>query len=687
MEVSGNANGKTLHLNFHGRIIDHLGIQMYQSPIAAVAEMISNAWDAEAEVVKVRLPDVLNDDAELIVADNGIGMTFDECQNRFLEVGLNRRGDDPASRSGTKQRPILGRKGIGKFAGFGIATVIRVDTVSRTNGERTVFELDANRLRGNEYVGTSQKPIDVLTYEAPDPLRAETEHGTKITLRNLVIANRPSPSVFARGMARRFLLKQRSDDFEISINGDPLPDSLGEERIQFVFPRDFGLVSEEVVEKFRHIPVDDQGWGTEELSDGHTIRWRFVFYEDTIGEEELRGISVFANGKLAQTPFDFNLVGGLSGQHGIEYLHGVVEADFIDELPTDFIAPERQRIDWDRKETRPLLVWGQERVKTLLRYWRDLRGQAKLDMLQQKLGPFKERLEKLNRHERQVVERALKSLASISKMNDSDYQNVATAVLTAWEGGRLHDLITDLSNQEDMNEEVFISLLMEAEVMTSLHAAEIVRTKLEITSDLRRRVESQERENKLRDFIAEHPWLISPDWQTFIKEMSLKNVFAAIAAEELEKNQDFEKRVDLVLSSGDTLIIMEFMRPGVKLDRDHLARFGFYIEAIEAYLNANTGGQFKRVQASYLVADSISNLAHILSTVSKMEQDRRFAMDWETLISKAESQWKEFFFALVERSGEDERVLKLGTDMGLISVQGPAAVAVIEPAAQPLPPA
>jgi hypothetical protein len=32
-----------LFLNFHGRIIDHLGIQMYQSPTAAIAEMVSNA--------------------------------------------------------------------------------------------------------------------------------------------------------------------------------------------------------------------------------------------------------------------------------------------------------------------------------------------------------------------------------------------------------------------------------------------------------------------------------------------------------------------------------------------------------------------------------------------------------------------------------------------------------------------
>ena len=47
---------KKLHLSFHGRIIDSLGIQMYQSPVAAVAELIANAWDADATKVDVTLP-------------------------------------------------------------------------------------------------------------------------------------------------------------------------------------------------------------------------------------------------------------------------------------------------------------------------------------------------------------------------------------------------------------------------------------------------------------------------------------------------------------------------------------------------------------------------------------------------------------------------------------------------------
>lgn len=80
-----------LKLSFHGQILDHLGIQMYQSPVAAVAELISNSWDADAEVVSVVLPSLVGKAAVIVLADNGVGMTFEECEQKYLKVGLNRR--------------------------------------------------------------------------------------------------------------------------------------------------------------------------------------------------------------------------------------------------------------------------------------------------------------------------------------------------------------------------------------------------------------------------------------------------------------------------------------------------------------------------------------------------------------------------------------------------------------------
>ncbi|HUS46541.1 MAG TPA: hypothetical protein VM098_00365, partial [Phycisphaerae bacterium] len=46
-----------LVLTFAGNIVKHLGVQMYAGrPVPAIAELISNSWDADATNVDVRLP-------------------------------------------------------------------------------------------------------------------------------------------------------------------------------------------------------------------------------------------------------------------------------------------------------------------------------------------------------------------------------------------------------------------------------------------------------------------------------------------------------------------------------------------------------------------------------------------------------------------------------------------------------
>jgi hypothetical protein len=50
-------NPTDLVLTFAGNIVKHLGVQMYAGrPVPAIAELISNAWDADATNVQVRLP-------------------------------------------------------------------------------------------------------------------------------------------------------------------------------------------------------------------------------------------------------------------------------------------------------------------------------------------------------------------------------------------------------------------------------------------------------------------------------------------------------------------------------------------------------------------------------------------------------------------------------------------------------
>jgi hypothetical protein len=647
------SSDKTLHLAFHGRVIDHLGIEMYQSPVAAIAELISNAWDADATDVQIELPSSLSSGAVIRLRDNGSGMTFDEIQTKYLNVGYNRRKDDPGTLTPKRSRPLMGRKGIGKFAGFGIAAVVEIETTSEENGETTTFSLNLEALRGkgDEYVGRDPIEVDVVSYFGPDEDRRK-DHGSVVTLRNLTIKRNISLSQFGRSMARRFLLLQRADDFTVTVNGSGLPAAEDLEKIEFSFPTDYragegpaGLTVKE-------------GWGIEQLPGGGEIRWRIIFYKDTIDDEELTGISVFAHKKLAQRPFLFNLSGGLGGQAGTAYISGQVEADFIDERSTDMIATERQRINWELEDTQPLLEWGQQRVRQLLRLWRDRRAEAKVDAIKKRLEPFAQRVARRPQHERQVIERALHSIAKITTLSSSQFAELATSMLTAWEGGRLQDLIYTMSRADELDEAQLLQILAESRVLSALSAAERVRNQLELVRGLGRRIQDRELENAVRDYIAENPWLIAHEWETFHKEIGVRHlVDEALQESGMTTDVDWNARVDLVLSSSRTLLVVEFMRPGLKINFDHLQRFERYVLILREKVIANAS-QFDTVHG-LLVADHLDRGAGVAGKLQTLRANGMEALDWPGLLARAEAQWVDYFDLLLERAPEDDRLKEL----------------------------
>ena len=639
---------RKLYLEFHGRVIEHLGIQMYQSPVNAIAELVANAWDADATSVEIELPDTVTDPtATFMIRDNGIGMDFDECQKLYLAVGRNRRGDATEEQT-AGDRPVLGRKGIGKFAGFGIASLVTVETVSRATGERTVFRLDLDALTADDEPRAVQKEIDVVEYEPPDERRKD-QHGTAITLSGLTIQRAPSGNQFRLSMARRFLLHEGQADFMVSVQGEPLPQSHDAAGFEYQFPKD-------LPEPIEGVEVDEKGWGIETVA-GKEIRWRFLFRKDTIAEEELRGVAVFAGGKMAQRPFLFNLTRGLTGQHGAEYLAGQVIADFIDRLPADLIATERQRVNWDRGETTPLLRWGQKRLRHAFRQWAKLRGEEKARRLTQRLVGFADRLERLPKHERKTVTRALKSLGAIPTLSETQFDDLGRAVLSAWEQGRLTDLIADIAESEDLDESALLDVLVEARVLTALQTVEVVRTKLEAIQGLRRRIAEKELENAVRDFIAKNPWLISPEWETFKRESGLRKTIEEAAATAELSADVYRGRVDLTMASGQHLLLLEFVRPGQAVNWEHLSRFELYVRSIRSRVRPVTGGRFQQI-TGYIVADRLSKKPEFTDKIEALVRDDMYALDWEALLDKAEVGWKDFISILEERGEGDFRMVQ-----------------------------
>ncbi len=637
---------KRLFLRFHSRVIEHLGIQMYQSPVNVIAELVANAWDADATRVEIDLPRTVADpDAEFAIRDDGIGMTFDECQKLYLAVGRNRRGGGAEERT-TKGRSVLGRKGIGKFAGFGIASLVTVDTTSGATGERTVFRLDFDALAADDEPGDVRQEIDVVEYDPPSEERRGA-HGTSITLSNLTIQRAPSRDRFSISMARRFLLHEEQADFAVSVQGEPLPPSHDEAGFEYRFPRD-------LPEPVAGVEVDDDGWGVETVA-GERIRWRFHFRKDTIDEEELRGVAVYAGGKLAQGPFFFDLTRGLAGRHGTEYLAGQVVADFIDRLPADLIATERQRVNWDRNETAPLLEWGRRRLRHALRAWTRLRAERKTQRLEERIAGFSGRLQRLHGRERRTVKRALTSLGAIPTLSEEQFDELGNAVLTAWERGRLEGLIDEISEAEELDEPTLLNMLLEARALTALQTLEVVRTKLAAVQGLGSLIAEGRLENDVRDFVAENPWLVSPEWETFRKETSLRRVAMEAAAKAKLSTDAYRGRVDLVMASGRHLLILEFVRPGQAVDWDHLSRFERYVLTIRSRVEATTRGPFRDV-TGYIVSDKLDGNPEFAAKIKALHRQEMHAMTWIDLLERAEAAWIDFLDVLGARGGGDFRV-------------------------------
>ena len=139
-----------------------------------LAEMISNAYDADATLVNIQLNENENN-KQIIITDDGCGMSFSEINNSFLVIGRNRRKNNSGNNGLTnKGRKVTGRKGLGKLATFGIATHIEIQTVK--DGKENIFAMDLNDILDEKNNGT-YKP-QIIKYNED----VTCESGTKIVL-------------------------------------------------------------------------------------------------------------------------------------------------------------------------------------------------------------------------------------------------------------------------------------------------------------------------------------------------------------------------------------------------------------------------------------------------------------------------------------------------------------------------
>lgn len=96
-------------------IINLLGDELIGSDSLAIFELVKNSYDADATKVTIYFNDLDTPNRNIVIEDNGSGMTPNIIQNVWLTIGTDYK-KKKAKVSPIFHRSSLGNKGVGRLA-------------------------------------------------------------------------------------------------------------------------------------------------------------------------------------------------------------------------------------------------------------------------------------------------------------------------------------------------------------------------------------------------------------------------------------------------------------------------------------------------------------------------------------------------------------------------------------------
>ena len=624
-----------------GQLFKHLGLQMYSGAVPAISELISNAYDAMARNVWITIPTnrPIHQTDEIVVKDDGHGMDFDECNARYLSVGLNRRSSGSewtCVYNGIKPRKVQGRKGIGKLAGFGIADRIAVRTIK--NKQIAHFALDFDALtKSPNFADAKGYMPEVLS---DDGIRTKEKPGTMVTLSLLKISRAIDEDQFRRGLARKLLIMD--EEFTVHVNRK----AISRQEIPFQF----------------RFPEGAKTWETADLENGQQIQWWAGFCKDTIPDEEQRGFVVYVRGKSAQTPWFFDLSGGVWGQHGMQYLTGEVKADFLDES-VDLIATDRGAIRWEDPMAVPLKEWGRKEIKKLLETWTDKRREAKAKS--PKIARYLEQAEKLPEKERKIFKTVVDRICAIPQLDkDKEGKDIADELVefayNALTNRSFLDAIRRLNTASTEDVAQFSKVLSEWDIIEAVNTAHLVKGRVEIIRKFAQMIKDKIPEKPdMQEYLRDHPWLIDPKWTMLVHEQSLDTLIVDKFKLAKSCTKDGSRRLDF-FCLGDrykTAHVVETKRPGDLVGRKEFDQLRDYVLFLRRKMQDEvTDEEHKRTTIrGLLIADRIRPDDQMHAQNASGVFDIR---PWGNLLLAAETMHKEFLDIVKKRAPSDDPRMK-----------------------------
>ena len=611
--------------------IKHLGLQMYSTLPPVIGELISNGWDAEATEVRVTIPEQqLDDNSVIVVSDNGFGMSDSDVRGAFLRVGRDRRSDEGTDKTTMrllpKARPLMGRKGIGKFSGFGIATAIEIESVQ--DGVTSHFIMDYNKLEA------AAKEREIVF--DPLPSSGLVQSGTRVTLQNITKFRTRKISIdpLRRGIARRFSVVGAAYDFQVVINGTPISPA----------ERDLQKLLDKRADGTPYLWTYDN----EEIAPG--TGWTVSGWigalkrTDPLDDGIQRGVAILARGKLVQEPFTFDAVVGQ--QFALSYLIGELTAEFVDG-PEDTIATTRNTLVWDTEPNIALKEWGKKKINRIAREWAERRSDDNEKLLRQ--NPtykrfLKESEKSENSKARGIADKLIRDVIRKDVVSGSEKQEeIVQLCIDFIDYDEFWDLAEKITQADIGNPGEIAGLFRDWEIIEAREMAKVTSGRITAIEKLQALIDANALEvPTLHNFLKEFPWVLDPRWTLVADEQ----YFSKLLREHFPDGdlEEGDRRIDfLCVREGAQLVVVEIKRPQSRASERELEQIRRYVYFVRDLVEKTTDPDFRfRGVTGFLFCGSLVDTINVRQGVLGLERDGIYVRLYSDMLRLVENSHKDF---------------------------------------------
>ena len=599
---------------------------MYDRVSAVLAELIANAYDAEAENVTIDLPfgkylakriedEVEDQGFEIIIEDDGSGMTAQDVNDYYLNVGYNRRAKR-GERTRNLKRKVMGRKGIGKLAPFGICREVEIITSGGTRAEDgfTVsnFILDMDEMLVEEMDDNGNvEPYHPIPGDQDGKFANST--GTKLILRNFDKRRVPTREELDRQLAARFGLSQ--DNWKVT-----LTDSTSQQE-----PIELGTLNIDTMPG----TCIDVGDRPIKLSDDELLPvtgW-VAYSKDPYRDEVMAGVRIYSRGKIVAQTRDFDIKSGFTGEFKMRsYLTGAINAEWLDDNE-DLVRTDRQDIIWNSDSGSALREWGQNLLK-------ELAARAETSVRKRIWDVFlenshlEERLQNAHPNDSSIrssvlrAARLLVSRADRDSVEKSSYANriVRLAYAVGPHSDLLHTL-DQIASLESGSVDDILDLFERVRLAETYSLGQVAQERVRVIKQLEALVSRRTTiESELQRLIETAPWLLYPNWTTLSQNQSLATTRGNFESWYLAKHGkeittapiiDSRKQPDFVMLNHEgRLEVVEIKRPQHKLTDVEFKRAYNYLKAVQQFIESSPEVKVDFSKAKLSIVCDELNLEH-----------------------------------------------------------------------------